>query len=190
MRSASRVWSLLRQQPSSQADAISNLPNELLLACLSLLRALDIVKYRRVCRRWRDIIDLDACLQLKIELWTNDLLDGPYNNIDVEHRAILLHEYKARWKNAQFLCDLDYRPGPGGVNGRMQCSIDGSVSYTRPLRNPFHLVICSPPSALRSLEKRMWALSLDDIDGTGRMVATDVAQDLLLVAETPPNRQW
>ena len=49
MRSASRVWSRLRQLSKSQEDAFDNLPNELLLACLSLLHARDVVKYRQVC---------------------------------------------------------------------------------------------------------------------------------------------
>ncbi|KAH9899322.1 hypothetical protein C8Q73DRAFT_679449 [Cubamyces lactineus] len=107
----------------------------------------------------------------------------------VEDRARLLHEYKARWKNAQFLSDLDYRAGPS-ISEQIQCSIDGSILCTRPFRNPSQLVIRSPPSALRSLEKRVWTLSFDDIDGANRMVATDVSQDLLVVAETPPGRQW
>ncbi|KAJ8494451.1 hypothetical protein ONZ51_g2313 [Trametes cubensis] len=36
----------------------------------------------------------------------------------------------------------------------------------------------------------MWTLSFDGFDGANRMITTDAAQDLLVVAETPPDRQW
>ncbi|KAI0330955.1 hypothetical protein GY45DRAFT_1323106 [Cubamyces sp. BRFM 1775] len=190
MRSVSRLWSRLRRSSRRQHHSIGRLPDELLFACLSLLDAPGVVKNRQVCRRWRDLIDCDAYLQLKIELWASDLLDGPPSNVGIEERLKLLREYKERRKDAQFYADLDYRLGPEDVDGQMQGSVDGSISYILPAGTSPRLVICSPPSSLRCLDKRIWALTLDNIEGTIRMIATDVAQDLLMVAETPPDRQW
>ncbi|KAI0652970.1 hypothetical protein C8Q70DRAFT_687696 [Cubamyces menziesii] len=193
MHAVNRICSRFRASSSHNEGFIHKLPENLLLACLLLLDAPDLVEYRQICRHWRSLIDSDKYLQFKIGLWAEGLLDGLDNTMGVDAQSKLLCDYKARWKDAQFLRDLDcIQVGPDDIRARKtQSSIDGSVMYMLPAGHSPRLVVCSPPSTLRRLEKRVWTLPLADIEGNIFRIAVDVSQDLLLVAEAPSSEtQW
>ncbi|KAI0664563.1 hypothetical protein C8Q70DRAFT_949057 [Cubamyces menziesii] len=171
--------------------SIDNLPNELILLFLYLLDAQDLVSHRQVCHRWRELIDTDTALRYTVELWANDMIDGLPSGIGVEKRLRGLRDYRMRWENRHFLYDssveFDRRDATWFIETP---STDGSVVYRVHGDNFLGLVIVSPPSALRHVDRRVWTVPLSDIPGTiipG--IVTDLEQELVMVTAHPPGSQ-
>ncbi|KAI0330956.1 hypothetical protein GY45DRAFT_685656 [Cubamyces sp. BRFM 1775] len=175
------------QLPHQSGALIDKLPNEIILQCLFLLEAQVLTRYRQVCRHWRELIDTDTALQYKIELWANDMIDGPPSEIGIEERLRRLREYQKRWENRQFSCDssveFDQRDATWLIEA---ASTDGSVAYRVRGDNFLDLVVVSPPAALRHVDQRMWTIPLRNIPGKILPIAIDVEQDLVLVTACPP----
>ncbi|KAH9884816.1 hypothetical protein C8Q73DRAFT_718996 [Cubamyces lactineus] len=173
-------------QPLTPCALTDNLPNELLLQCLSELDARDLIRSRQVCCRWRELIDSDATLQYKIELWANDMIDGPPSEIGVEDRLRRLREYQERWDDCELIChssaEFDHRDATWCIEAP---STDGSVAYRVSGDNFSNLVVVSPPSTLRHVDRRMWTVPLAYIPGIILSIATDAEQGLVLVATRP-----
>ena len=119
------------------------------------------------------------------------MIDGLPSEIGVEERLRALRDYRTRWENRHFLYDssaeFDRRDATWFIETP---STDGSVVYRIHGDNFLGLVIVSPPSALRHVDRRVWTVPLSDIPGTiipG--IVTDLEQELVMVTARPPGSQ-
>ncbi|KAF8333539.1 uncharacterized protein EI90DRAFT_3052323 [Cantharellus anzutake] len=154
--------------------SIAELSTETLTHVLSELEYFEILKARRVCNQWKQIIDSSLLLQYLTELGCHGKVEGCSVNLTTAEKLqeLLLHEH--RWVNLEphSLCEIE---PPIDEIYEFACSVIG----TGPRRSPMSLFFAELPSAVNSTPLRTW--THQDPSLLLRDFTMDPSQDLLVL---------
>ncbi|KAF8333538.1 uncharacterized protein EI90DRAFT_3052317 [Cantharellus anzutake] len=154
--------------------SIAELSTETLIHVLSELEYFEILKARRVCNQWKQVIDSSLLLQYLTELGCHGKVEGCSANLTTAEKLqeLLLHEH--RWGNLEphSVCEIE---PPTNHIYEFACSVIG----TGPRRSPMSLFFAELPSAVHGTPVRTW--THQDPSLLLRDFTMDPSQDLLVL---------
>ncbi|TFK90491.1 hypothetical protein K466DRAFT_660763 [Polyporus arcularius HHB13444] len=180
------------------------LPHDVLVRILLLCEVGDLFACKQVCRRLFELVDSDVYLQYKIELTINGMVDvsGPALSpgVPVVERLEKLRAHGERVRSGQYKdSGSTYSwplwpvvPSMPKDDWKAFPAFGSSTSYVVVKPQQQEISVCAPPLQDGDAGMRHWNISLTKFPALGAIVGVflDLAQDLLIVAQsTPDNRE-
>jgi hypothetical protein len=161
------------------------LPSEIVSKILEYVDYKTVVTCKKLCRRFKDIVDTTASLRYMVELGAAGMCDGPPDTASSAERLRRLECSQAAWKISLwsqpkgFPYSKKIFPFPVALSGNL-VALKGPICGSR---RTGELLLLKLPSEARGIPEQLWNLDL----GYERIeaISLDDSQDLLVFSRLP-----